>query len=351
MRSALLNRDADDRITYTVVDMHAAGEICNVIVAGAPDLPGETAFEKMKSLESEHDWLRRSLLMEPRGASNHWGAVLVPTSHPDADVAALIMTPYRYPTKCGHGFMCIAGAAIDAGLVAVQEPVTDVVVEVPAGLVRVRCRVSAGRIVSAQIRMEPAFILERSIAIDVPSIGTVTMAIGYGGIFYGLVPAGSIGVELVASNAKEIVKTGLALLDAVNAVYKPHHPTDSDARSVANMLLTGDVVTHPDGNLTTISAAVLQAGRLDRSPTGAGSSTWTAQLHADGAVKTGAQIHHTTIFGTSFDTNIVDTTTVGVHPGIVVDVTGAVAITSRREVIIDPSDPIGFGHMPLDLWP
>ncbi len=51
----------------SVIDAHAEGEVGRVILAGVPDPPGATLFEKKRYLENRGDSLRRFILFEPRG--------------------------------------------------------------------------------------------------------------------------------------------------------------------------------------------------------------------------------------------------------------------------------------------
>ena len=53
--------------TVTAVDAHACGEPGRVIVAGVPDVPGDTMFDKMVYLREHRDDLRKLMLREPRG--------------------------------------------------------------------------------------------------------------------------------------------------------------------------------------------------------------------------------------------------------------------------------------------
>ena len=44
--------------TFTVIGMHAEGEVGDVLVGGIVDVPGNTMFEKMKYLEQQEDEIR-----------------------------------------------------------------------------------------------------------------------------------------------------------------------------------------------------------------------------------------------------------------------------------------------------
>ncbi len=41
--------------TFTVIGMHAAGEVGDVMIGGIVDVPGRSMFEKMQYLEQQED--------------------------------------------------------------------------------------------------------------------------------------------------------------------------------------------------------------------------------------------------------------------------------------------------------
>ena len=59
-----------------VVDSHTEGEPTRVVIGGAPDLGGGTMRERLERLREQHDWLRTTCVLEPRGADAVVGALL-----------------------------------------------------------------------------------------------------------------------------------------------------------------------------------------------------------------------------------------------------------------------------------
>ena len=55
------------RRTITMVGCHAEGEIGDVVTGGILPPAGATMYERMRTMEREHDDIRRFLLCEPRG--------------------------------------------------------------------------------------------------------------------------------------------------------------------------------------------------------------------------------------------------------------------------------------------
>ncbi len=120
-----------------VVSCHAEGEVGDVIVGGVAAPPGDTLWEQ-RSWIAHDQTLRHFVLNEPRGGVFRHVNLLVPPRHPDAHAAWIIMEPEDTPPMSGSNAICVATVLLDTGIVAMQEPVTEMVLEAPGGLVRVR---------------------------------------------------------------------------------------------------------------------------------------------------------------------------------------------------------------------
>ena len=58
------------------------------------------------------------------------------------------------------------------------------------------------------LRNQPAFVSALDVSVHVPTVGEVKVDIAYGGMWYAVVDAGALGLELVPENGKEIVRLG-----------------------------------------------------------------------------------------------------------------------------------------------
>ena len=97
-------------------------------------------FEKMTNFERDSDWFRRFMLREPRGYPAHCCNIIVPPNHPEADAGYIIMEQVEYPVMSGGNTISVVTVLLEMGMLPMQEPVTELVLEAPAGLVRVRAR-------------------------------------------------------------------------------------------------------------------------------------------------------------------------------------------------------------------
>jgi proline racemase len=131
------------RQAFTAVDSHTEGMPTRVITSPIV-LPGQTMAERRRYLISERDDLRTLLMTEPRGHSAMSGAILQPATRPDADGGVVFIEVSGCLPMCGHGTIGTATVLVETGLVPVKEPVTDVRIETPAGLVHASVNVCDG---------------------------------------------------------------------------------------------------------------------------------------------------------------------------------------------------------------
>ena len=141
----------------TAVDAHAGGEPGRVIVGGVLDVPGRTMFEKKVYLETHADDLRKRMLREPRGYPGLCANVILPPTQPGVDAGFVIMEPVEYPPMSGSNTICVTTVLLETGMIPMREPVTELVLEPPAGPIKVRAEVSNGKVTAVTFENVPAF--------------------------------------------------------------------------------------------------------------------------------------------------------------------------------------------------
>src|SRR5580698_5664310 len=166
------------------VDAHAGGEPGRVIVGGVLDVPGRTMFEKMQYLQEHADGLRKLMLREPRGYPAANCNLVLPPTHPEAAAGYVIMEQTEYPGMSGTNTICVTTVLLETGMVPMIEPVTELTLESPAGLIRVRAECSGGKVRKVTFRNVPSFAVHLDKKIEVPHLGTVVVDVAYGGMFY-----------------------------------------------------------------------------------------------------------------------------------------------------------------------
>jgi proline racemase len=193
------------------VDAHACGEPGPVIVGGVLDVPGGTLFDKKNHLKAHRDELRTLMLQEPRGYPALCCNLIVPPVHPDADAGFIIMEQTEYPAMSGSNTICVATVLLETGMVAAVEPITELTLESPAGLITVRAEVSHGKVRNVTFENVPAFAVHLDETVEVPELGEVKVDVAYGGMFYTIADAESLKLELVPENGQEIARGRLPL--------------------------------------------------------------------------------------------------------------------------------------------
>jgi proline racemase len=334
----------------TVVGAHAAGELNEVITGGVRDVPGRTMFEKMQYLETKADDLRQFLLNEPRGRVNQCVNLVLPPTHPDADAGFVIMESDFYVPMSGTNTICTVTALLETGMIPIQEPITSLTLEAPAGLIKVRAVCRDGKCESVTFDNVPAFVFTLDHAIDVPGLGRITIDVAYGGMIYGIVDAASVGFKLDNSEAAQMVEVGERIKKAAAVQIPCVHPENPDIHTINQTLFAGPLRDTPSGKRAR-NTVIVSPGRHDRSPCGTGTCARLAVLHARGQITEGESFVHESLIGTEFIGHVRGTTAVGGRPAILPSLTGSAWITAFHQYVLDPSDPFPTGFRLGDAWP
>jgi proline racemase len=343
----------------TAVDVHAGGEPGRVVTAGLPPIPGESMFAKMEYLRDNEDWLRKAMLREPRGYPALCCNVILPPTSPQAHAGYVIMEQVEYPPMSGSNTICVVTALIETGMVPVTEPVSELVLETPAGLIDVRATVRDGKCETVTFRNVPAYAAHLDRSIEVPGLGTVTVDVGWGGMFYVIAEAAQFGFELTPAEGADITRVTEMLKAAAREQLPVVHPENPAICDITIGQLYGPAHSPKANrrNAVTVSSGAFDwerpatwTGVLDRSPCGTGTCAAMAVLHAKGQLAIGEDFVHESIIGSIFTGRLVDETTLGTQPAVVPTITGSGWITGIAQYVIDPRDPFPEGFTVGDLW-
>lgn len=345
--------------TIQAVDAHAAGEPGRVIVGGVLDVPGATMFDKMTWLQANGDDLRRRMLREPRGYPAANCNLVLPSSNPEAAAGYVIMEHVEYPGMSGTNTICTATVLLETGMVPMVEPVTELVLEAPAGLIRLRCECRDGKVTSVTFRNVPSFATHLDTPVEVPTLGTVTVDVAYGGMFYVIADAGQFGLRLTPDEGRDITRITELIKAAANEQLPVIHPEQPGFAGITIGQLSGSAHDPANSmrNVVTVSTGRLDfdrpstwTGAIDRSPCGTGTSARMAVLHAKGLLDLGMAFRHEGILGTVFTGHLVEETRVGTHQAVVPTITGTAWITGLATYVVDPTDPFPDGYTVGDIW-
>jgi proline racemase len=335
------------RRSITVVGCHAGGEVGNVVVAGVDPPPGSTVFEQMQALQRD-DSLRRFLLREPRGSVATHANLIVPATRPDCAAGFIIMEPTEYPAMSGSNTICVATVLLETGRVAMLEPETTLRLEAPAGVVEIRAACRNGRVESVELTNVPAFAAHLGASLEVEELGTITVDVAFGGMWYAIADAVELGVAIEPLEARELSRVGELIRAAAREQLPCVHPENPE---IAGVSIVQIAEPWQGVGAVTKNAVIVAPGRLDRSATGTGLSARMAVLHAHGVMKVGDTMTHASAIGSTFDGRIVAETKVGDYAAIVPAIRGSAFITGIGELYVDPDDPFPEGYLLSDTWP
>ena len=327
---------------FTSIDTHTGGEPTRTITGGIPHIPGNTIVEKMKYMKEHWDWIRTSLMFEPRGHNVMSGVILTEPTHPDADVGVIFIETGGYLPMCGHDTIGVSTALVETGMVRVTEPVTHITLDTPAGLTRVRVDVKDGQALQVTFQNIPSFVMARDAKVEVPGMGIITLDVSYGGNVYAIVPAEAAGIVIGPDQASRIIEAGRVIRDAVNRQISIRHPEKDFISECTHVQFTGP----PRNPLATFQNAVFFADNgIDRSPCGTGTSARAAALFTRGKLGLHQEFIHESIIGSLFRCRVVEQTRVGSYSAIVPEVTGSAHIMGMNQLFIHPDDPLRHGFL------
>lgn len=355
--------DIPDRLrlgpVIRAVDAHTAGEPGRVIVGGVEDVPGASMFDKMVWLRANRDDLRLRMLREPRGYPAANCNLILPPTDPTADAGYVIMEQVEYPGMSGTNTMCVVTVLLETGILAMDEPVTELTLESPAGLIRVTALCADGKVEGVTFRNVPAFATHLETPVEVPQLGTVVVDVAYGGMFYVIADATPFGLQLTPDEGGDIVRISEMIKAAAAEQLPVIHPDQPGFAGITIAQLSGPAHDPENSarNVVTVSTGKLDwerpttwTGAIDRSPCGTGTSARMAVLHAKGSLGVGDTFRHEGILGTVFTGRVLEETTIGPYRAIVPSITGQAWITGFASYVVDPTDPFPDGFTIGDIW-
>ncbi len=326
----------------TTIDTHTGGEPTRVIVGGVPPLHGKNIVEKRDYFIKNFDYIRRALMLEPRGHKDMFGAILLPSTREDCEFGVIFIDSGGSVDMCIHGTIGVATALVSTGMVQRKEPITEFKLDTCAGPVEVKVSVERDSIGEVTVRNVPSFLAYSGVEIDIPDVGTVPIDIAFGGNFYAIVRAQDIGIRVQPQYAEKISKLGVLIRDIVNREIRVEHPINKYINTVKLVRIIDEPV---NPRATSRNVVVFGPGQIDRSPCGTGTSAEIAMRYAKGLLNMGEEIICESIIGTYFRGKAVAEVEVGNFKAVIPEVTGRAFITGFHQFIIDEEDPLKEGFL------
>lgn len=323
------------------IDSHTMGEPTRIIYDGFPTLEGNTMMEKKRDLMKRWDYLRRALMLEPRGHRDMFGALLTEPVNPQADLGVIFMESGGYLNMCGHGSMGVCAMAVETGLVPVQEPYTDITLETPSGLISGRVLVVKGRAVEVSILNVPAFLYKENVSVHLKNGKIICLDIAFGGSFFALVDADALKMSIDPQGAEALTALGMEILAALREQVEVKHPTlDIDTVDLVEFYSR-----QASQGADMRNCVVFGDGQVDRSPCGTGTSAKLAALCKKGRLELHEKFVYESITGSRFTGEAVEKTQVGDYEAILPRITGCAYITGLNQWVLQEDDPLKQGFL------
>lgn len=306
-----------------IIDSHTGGEPTRVVVSGLPDLGNGSVAEMALVFREKFDWLRSSVVNEPRGHDAIVGALLLPPQNPEHLCAAIFFNNCSTLPMCIHGMIGLAETLVHTGAIAGGSHL----VETPAGLVTITVHTDH----TVSVTNVPCYRERSAVTIEVPDYGPITGDIAWGGNWFFLIQdqGPTIRCENIvaltafttavkrALSAQGITAENGAEIDHVETFGPPTDPHSADSKNF--VLCPGNA--------------------YDRSPCGTGTSAKLACLYADQKFKPGQVWRQAGILDSVFSGTITALDESKVIPTI----TGRAWITGESTYHFAQSDPFRHG--------
>ena len=329
------------------IDSHAAGEPLRLVIEGLPSPDGRSMLEKRAWAIKRLDHLRRAIMLEPRGHTDMYGALLTEPVTKSSDAGILFMHNEGWSTMCGHGIIAVTTIALQRELIrarAADKPGTlSVRYDTPAGAVSARARLAyqgeAMRVESVAFRNVPSFVFEPSVLVAIGG-RKIPVDIAFGGAFYAIVDAEAAGVPIDGARLPELRVLGMAIAREVERLRRVVHPIDGGLEGIYGTIFTAPALL-PDAHLRNVT--IFADAEVDRSPCGTGTAAVMAVLNDMGLLLDDLPFVHESIVGTTFSGRVVDRVQVGDRAAIVAEIEGSAWITGEHTFLIDGDDPLKAG--------
>jgi proline racemase len=324
--------------SFSVVDSHTAGHPTRVILSGLPPLRGRTVREQRDHFRARFDHLRPLILHEPRGHAAMVG--LVPAPSEQADYGAFFISSYIYLDMCGHATIGFAKTLAASGQLSPQSAPEGFTLETPAGVVSVGIGWdNAGEVAAVRLRNVPSYLVAQGLEISAEALCPVEVDIAYGGMWYALIDARSLGLALEPDSVSQALRLATLLKHEINKelVRSPAPGRPTEVHSI--------LFHEAHGPRAATHLVVLESNKYDRSPCGTGTSARLAQLHARGALQAGESYQASNILGVAFTARVLDEVTVGDRAAIVPEIEGNAHITAFSTILRERGDPLPNGFL------
>lgn len=319
------------------------GQATRVILGGLSPLRGATMRDKQDDFCRRYDYVRTSLMQEPRGHKNMLGAVVTEPATPDGDIGMLFLSPQGYFDMCGDSTFSGVACLVDSGTVPYADPDGEMTIKLDtvAGRVNAHVRLRGGEPLAITFDNVPSFALG-TCALDVNGKRVESM-IGYGGLLYAYVEAQQVGIASLRDLPRDqLLEIGTRVWQA--ARDRTHIAFAGTPRPV-DLITLWEPLQGEKGARVANFYAPMTTGRT---PSGTGLSARVAVEAAAGRLAKGETYVHESLLGLRFTAQFVADGIAGPHDGragVLPTITARSFLMGTSQWVLHPEDPFRHGFV------
>ncbi len=320
--------------TISVVDSHTAGEPFRLVTSGIPSIKGKTMADKLNYFKDNFDDLRCGLMHEPRGHADMFGGILTEPVTDKAHFGLIFMEGAGYLNMCGHGTIAAITIILETGLLKMQAPTTEVILDTPAGLVKCMAQCENGRVIDVAIENVPSFLYKEKLPVVVED-KTYKVDVSFGGSFFGLICEDELDFPISVENLPKLKELADKLEVAINEQHSFQHPEHNHINTVDLI----EFYNKEKCDKYDSKNVVIFGGAIDRSPCGTGTSAKLGMLYHYDKLKKGEKYKYASIIESVFEGTILDVVKVGEYNAVIPEIKGSAYITGFNNIVFDKEDP------------
>jgi len=336
------------QIIYTW-DYHH-GQATRVIMGGLPPLRGATMKEKQDDFRNRCDYVRTSLMQEPRGHKNMLGAVLTEPATPDGDIGMLFLSPQGYFEMCGDSTFSGIAAVVDSGILPYEDPNGQILIKMDtvAGRVDVHVKLRGGEPIAITFDNVPSYALGTH-TVQIPGLGSTQVVLGYGGLVYAFVAAREVGIaSLLDITREELLEIGTRVWQVAHGQIRVPSLGDSGAMAEPKPV---DLITLWEPLVGECGARVANfyaPYTTGRTPSGTGLAARVAIEAAAGRLTKGDIYLHESLLGLRFAGQVAKEgipRADGGPSGVIPAITARSFLMGTNHWVLHPEDPFRHGFI------
>jgi len=292
-----------------------------LVYRGGPELEGDSMLDRQQHFIAEYDWIRTSLMYEPRGHAMMSGSILYPSNRDDCDIGVLFIETSGCLPMCGHGTIGVGVTLGHLGRIAAGQHM----LETPVGKVPFEYDGSH----TVALENVASYRLAANVTVQVEGLGKITGDVAWGGNWFYLVRDHQETLEL--KNVARLTEVALG----IKAALRRQGITGEQGAEIDHVELFGP----PQDSLNNSRNFVLcPGGAYDRSPCGTGTSAKLACLAADGRLSPGEVWRQESILGSVFEASFRQQ-----GDAILPRIAGQAHVTAEATLLVDDQDPLAWG--------